>query len=121
MGKIFAAIDAQIIRPRTEASENEGFKATKDDIKSFYSQGAPKSYERTNAYNDSPRSTGVTGGDGNYDYSIYLEDPDYSTGKFSGHDVLEQAQFNGSGILGKPGTWKESEEDIKEAVVKNFS
>lgn len=121
MGKIFSAIDNQIIRPRTIASEEDGFKIAKEDIGSFYSQGKPKIYERTNKYGDSPRSSGVTGANGNYDYSIYLEDPDYSTGKFSGHDVLEQAQFNGSGILGKPGTWKESEEDIKEAIVKNFS
>lgn len=121
MGKIFSAIDAQIIRPRTVASEEDGFKATKEDIESFYSQGNPKRYERTWAYGNSPRSTGVAGGDGNYDYSIYLEDPEYHTGTYSGHKVLEEAQFNGSGILGKSGTWKESEEDIKEAIRNNFS
>lgn len=120
MGKIFAAIDAQIIRPRTVASEDDGFKATKDDIESFYSQGDPNSYVRTHAYGDSPRSTGVTGGDGEYDYSIYLEKHEYQTGT-PGFPVFEEAQWKGSGILGRGGTWFESEEDIKEALEKNFS
>lgn len=114
-------IDTQIIRPRTVASEKDGFKTTKDDINSFYTQGSPKRYERTGAYGNSPRSTGVAGGDGNYDYSIYLEDPEYSTGSYSGHKVLEEAQFNGSGILGKSGTWKESVEDVEESVRNNFN
>lgn len=121
MGKIFSAIDTQIIRPRTVASEEDGFKATKDDIESFYSQGNPKRYKRTGTYGNSPRSTGVTGSDGDYDYTIYLEDPEYHTGTYSGHKVLEEAQWKGSGILGRGGTWFESEEDIKEAVRNNFS
>ncbi len=32
MGKIFQAIDKQIIKPRVVASEREGFRKTKDDI-----------------------------------------------------------------------------------------
>lgn len=120
MGKIFAAIDAQIIKPRTVSSEDEGFKATKDDIENFYSQGNPTSYKRTNAYGDSPRSTGVTGENGDYDYSIYLEKHEYQTGT-PGFPVFDEAQWKGSGILGRGGTWFESEEDIKKAIMNNFS
>ena len=120
MGKIFSAIDKQIIRPRVNASYNEGISATIEDIMSFYFQGNPKRYVRTGAYGDSPNGTPPSGGNGKYDYSIYLERPEYNTGT-PGFPVLEQAQCNGSGILGRPNTWHESEEDIIEAVIRSFS
>ena len=62
MGKIFQAIDKQIIKPRVVAAEREGFQMTKEDIESFYMQGDPKRYKRTGAYGKSPESTGISGG-----------------------------------------------------------
>lgn len=121
MGKIFDAIDKQIIKPRVDASEQEGFQMTKEDIQSFYSQGNPVMYQRTGAYGNSPESSGVSGGNGNYHYNIHLNPPSYSTGTYDGQTVLQEAQYHGSGILGRAGTWFEAEEDIKQAVIKNFS
>ena len=120
MGKIFDAIENQIIKPRVDASEQEGFRMTKEDIESFYIQGNPRVYERTGAYGESPESTGVSGGDGNYRYSIRLNPHDYSTGT-PGFPVLQEAQYHGSGILGRAGTWFEAEKDIVAAIRKNFS
>ena len=120
MGKIFQAIDKQIIKPRAVAAEREGFQMTKEDIESFYMQGDPKRYERTGAYGESPESTGVSGGNGNYDYNIHLNRPAYSTGT-PGFPVLEEAQYHGSGILGRAGTWFEAQQDIEEALKKNFT
>lgn len=120
MGKIFDAIDRQIIRPRVMRSEQEGFQKTEEDVLMFYSQGNPVSYERTGKLGESPRTTGVSGGNGNYDYSIYLEHPVYSTGT-PGFPVLEEAQHNGAGILGKPNTWEDSVKDIEAAIRRNFS
>ena len=51
---------------------------------------------------------------------MYLEKHEYQTGT-PGFPVFEEAQWKGSGILGRGGTWFESEEDIKEALEKNFS
>ena len=129
MGKILDAIDAQIIKPRMISSEKESFIATKTDIQNFYTQGNPKYYAypakpkgtRTGAYGKSPRSTGVSGAKGNYKFSIYLEEPKYTTGTFDGHTVLEQIQWRGSGILGKAGTWFEAQQDIKSITIKNFT
>ena len=121
MGKIFDAIDKQIIKPRVDASESEGFQMTKEDIESFYSQGNPIRYIRTGAYGESPESSGVTGSNGNYHFNIHLNPPDYTTGTYSGQKVMEEAQYNGSGILGKPNTWDESVRDIEEAIRKNFT
>ena len=122
MGKIFNAIDRQIIKPRVMASEREGLAATYEDIYSFYIQGEPSRYKRTGAYGDSVCSTGVISeGNGNYHYRIYLDDPSYSTGTYDGHTVLEEAQYHGSGILGRGGTWYESEYDIIRAIQSNFT
>lgn len=121
MGKIFDAIDKQIIKPRVDASEQEGFQMTKEDIKSFYIVPEGNVYQRTGAYGNSPKSSGVSGGNGNYHYNIHLNPPSYSTGTYDGQTVLQEAQYHGSGILGRAGTWFEAEEDIKQAVIKNFS
>lgn len=120
MGKIFSAIDQQIIRPRVNAAYAEGYQATKEDIESFYTQGNPKVYQRTGAYGESPNSTPPHGANGDYDYNIRLDDPTYTTGNYDGHTVLEKAQYHGSGILGRAGTWYEAQEDIKQALEKNF-
>lgn len=121
MGKIFDAIDKQIIMPRVINSEQEGFQMTKEDIESFYIVPEGRFYKRTGAYGESPESSGVTGSNGNYHFNIHLNPPDYTTGTYSGHKVMEEAQYNGSGILGKAGTWFESEKDIEDALKKHFS
>ena len=121
MGKIFDAIDQQIIRPRVETSEQEALQITKEDIESFYIQGKPKFYKRTGAYGESPESSGVSGDNGKYHFDIYLNPPEYSTGTYSGQKVMEEAQWHGSGILGRAGTWFEAEQDIEDILRKNFS
>lgn len=120
MGIIFDEIDKQIIRPRVENVAREGFQMTQEDVQSFYVQGKPIRYKRTGALGRSPRESGVTGANGNYHYNIHLERPIYKTGT-PGFPVLEEAQYHGSGILGRAGTWYESVQDIEEAIKKNFT
>ena len=120
MGKIWNAVDRQVIRSRVYAAEAEGIASTFEAIGSFYGQGNPVLYQRTGNYGSSPYSSGVQGGGGKYDYTIGLVVSDYSTGNYSGQKVFEEIQHNGSGILGKPGTWDEAQESILDAVKKNF-
>lgn len=120
MGKIFEAIDKQIIKPRVDASKSGGLSKTKENVESFYSQGFPTQYLRTGALGESPESSGVSGGNGEYKYEIHLNEPTYSTGT-PGYPVLQEAQHNGSGILGKTGTWDYSIRDIEEELKKNFT
>ena len=121
MGIIMDAIDAQIIRPRVEASEQEGFQMTQTDIQNFYSSGSPVKYIRTGTYESSPRSSGVSGGNGNYHYDIHLNVAEYPYGKLSGLQIMNCIQNNGSGVLGTPGTWDDAVQDIIEAVKANFN
>lgn len=120
MGKIFNAIDLQELRPRINRACNEGFKLAKEDIASFYIQGKPKQYVRTGKYGKTPQVLRPTGSNGNYHYIIWLEPPEYTTGTYSGQKVMEEAQYHGSGILGRAGTWFEAEFDIVDAVKNAF-
>lgn len=121
MGKIMDAIDAQIIRPRVTAAESEGFQMTQTDIQEFYVSGSPRVYDRTGTYESSPRSSGVSGGNGNYHYEIHLNVAEYPYGNHSGLQIMTDIQNNGSGVLGTPGTWNNAAEDIIEAVKANFN
>ena len=121
MGKIMDAIDSQIIRPRVVASESEGFQMTQEDIQNFYSSGSPRYYQRTGTYESSPRSSGVSGGNGNYHYKIHLNVAEYPYGDHSGLQIMTDIQNHGSGVLGTPGTWADAAEDIIEAVKGHFS
>lgn len=119
MGKIMNAIDRQILKPRVIKAEQQGFQKTDEHMHDFHSQGRPVSYKWTHQIEETANRSGVSGGGGNYDYSIWLERPTYSTGS-PGFPVLEEAQNNGSGILGKPNTWEDSLRDIEEALQQNF-
>lgn len=121
MGKIMNAIDAEIIKPRVTASEQEGFAQTQVDIQEFYSSPTPVRYIRTGTYESSPRSSGVSGGNGNYHYDIHLNVAEYPYGKHSGMQIMTDIQNQGSGVLGTPGTWDDAVQDIIEAVKANFS
>lgn len=119
MGKILSEIDKQIIKPRVDAAYSEGFEMTKEDIESFYIQGNPVRYKRTGAYGESPDSIPPHGSNCEYHYNIHLNEHEYDTGT-PGYPVFQEAQYHGSGILGRAGTWLEAEYDIKQALEKNF-
>ena len=121
MGKIFDMINRQVIAPKVNAAYQEGFSKAKEDIESFYSQGSPRFYTRTGLYGLSPDSYPPSGfsNSGSYHYSIWLDHPAYFTGT-PGFPVLEEAQHNGSGILGKPNTWEEAVKDIEQALYNQF-
>lgn len=120
MGTIFAQIDKEI-RNRAKMAQIQGFRSTKMRIGTFYSQGSPVLYVRTGTYKGTPQSSGVSGGNGEYHYEIHLETPSYNTGKHDGATILEDIQNNGSGVLGKPGTWDEAVRDIEIALRSSFS
>lgn len=119
MGKIMNAIDRQIIRPKAIASEQQGFQKTDEHMRDFHSQGNPNSYVWTHKIEETANHSGVSGNNGNYDYSIWLERPTYYTGT-PAFPVLEKAQNNGAGILGKPNTWEDSMKDIEKSLKENF-
>lgn len=117
------ALDVVLKRIQAEAEAaidealSNGFEATKQNVEDFYSQGQPRYYQRTGQLGKTPESTGVSGHGNHYEAQIWLNgDYSYNTGTYSGAKVLSEAEMGGSGILGKPGFWEKSEEDIKRAL-----
>ena len=108
-----------------------GLNAARENTQGFYSQGSPKVYVRTGQLGRSPQSTGVSGAGNTYRTSVYLDVASTSypvpnplfdfdgTGRFShftSEEVFEAAENGTSGVLGKPGFWKKTEKEIKDAL-----
>lgn len=87
------------------------------ELNSFYAGGTPQYYNRTGTLGNSPEvkdmyatknEAGVTVG---LDQSI-----GYSTGTFTGAEVIDAAEYGRSGIVGRGGFWRRSEVEIRNAV-----
>lgn len=87
------------------------------ELNSFYAGGTPQYYNRTGTLGNSPEvkdmyatknEAGVTVG---LDQSI-----GYSTGTFTGAEVIDAAEYGRSGIVGRGGFWRRSEAEIHNAV-----
>ena len=106
----------------TKATSTQTPKA-KANAKQFYSQGSPKRYDRTGKYGDAPDSTGAQGGGGHVSTEIYMNESGhgYTTGTFSAREVWEAAENHTSGVLGKPGRWAQTEQDIEQLANKIFA
>lgn len=89
----------------------------------FYSQGSPKRYKRTGKYGDAPDSTGAQGGGGHVSTEIYMNESGhgYTAGTFSAREVWEAAENHTSGVLGKPGRWAQTEQDIEQLANEIFA
>lgn len=95
----------------------ESLHIMQNELNNFYAGGIPQYYKRTGTLGSSPEvkdmyatvnEAGVTVG---LDQSI-----GYSTGTFSGAEVIDAAEYGRSGIVGHGGFWRRSEAEIKNAV-----
>lgn len=93
----------------------------------FYTQGKPELYVRTGGLGDSPRTTSLKKSGNEVSFEAYLEPPSYKVpnpvfterhlpSRYSGSEVLGAAEVGQAGILGKPGFWKRSLDDMKKEL-----
>ena len=102
--------------------ESESYFSARKNLLYFYDTEPPHIYRRTGQLGNSPRTTGLTGGNGNYSADIYLDQGyEYSTGTYSTPKVFDEAEAGGSGIIGNSGFWQKTESDIAEAEFRIFS
>lgn len=96
-----------------------------DEMDRFYAGGTPVIYRRTDTLRNAPQvtdkyctsnSAGVT--------ASLNQDISYSTGTFSGLQVIDAAEHGKYGIVGEGGFWARSElrieETVDKAILKNF-
>lgn len=119
----------QIVQAKAEA---DMYKETGN----FYTSGNPRLYQRTGNLGSSPRTTGLSSGGNTISFEAYLDPGDYTAANarlrsmgfssyFSPLQVLTAAEHGASHILGRPGFWERSEEqiekDLNEVMAQFFS
>lgn len=88
----------------------------------FYTQGKPKRYKRTGKYGDAPESTGVIGSGNKLEVDIYMNPNNhgYQTGTFSAQEVWQAAETGSAGVLGLPGRWEQTKNDVEDIINEEF-
>ena len=116
MASLVNALQAEMREAMEETTDNSLADAQLN-TKAFYAGGIPVQYERTGQYGSSPNTHGVTGSGNTLFSDVYLDDEyKYNTGTYSARKVFEEAEIGGSGIVGTPGTWERTEEDIQRNI-----
>ena len=93
----------------------------KENVEHFYDSPDPKTYIRTGTLKESPNVSEVDFG-GNWS-SFYAEMDDgiqYNTGTFSGTEVLYATEYGEYGVIGNPGYWEKTEENIQKNLDESF-
>lgn len=103
-------------------TENKGYLKACENAVDFYTEGNPRVYNRTGTYGDAPDTTGVEGSGNNLSFKIYMNPSGhgYTTGTFSAQEVWEAAENHSYGVLGKPGRWAQTEQDIENIANEAF-
>lgn len=93
-----------------------------ENAENFYSVGDPDYYTRTGKYGDAPDTTDITGSGDYLQFEVYMNPSwhGYTTGTFSAQEVWEAAEDNTAGVLGLPGRWAQTENDIGQIVNEEF-
>lgn len=125
----FAQLQAECQKKMQKAmseAESKTYLNANENLTEFYSQGSPvvykRMYKRTGKLGNSARTTGVVGSGNHLHAEIYL-DPmyEYDTGTYTAAKVMAEAEVGGSGILGKSGFWRKTEEDAQRNINEAFS
>ena len=117
ISSLMAALQKDLRTAMTEISI-QGLMKAHENANEFYEQGKPDWYVRTGTYGTAPNSDGVKGFGNVQETEIYMEEAGhgYRTGTFSAREVWEAVESGSYGVLGKPGRWAETENDVKQIV-----
>lgn len=94
-----------------------------DNILGFYGGGEPNIYSRTGTLIDASDVTSVSGGSDSYEFTASMDGNkiSYSTGTFSGSQVVDATELGTSGVVGKSGYWEKTESEIPNIVDSELS
>lgn len=111
----------QDITKAMNQSKNEVERKLQENVADYYSVGNPNFYKRTETLLTSPKTTPVSGNGKEFEFTAYMDESiSYSTGTYSGAEVIDVTEKGVSGVLGKSGYFKRTEEEIPEIVNKNM-
>ena len=113
----FAALERQIMKDMQSAANRAKDKIEMElfmNVNGYYDGSTPQRYQRTGTLLTSPDSTPVQGSGKSLEFSVYMNDGiSYSTGTFSGAQVIDATERGGAGTIGNHGYFQKTEEAVQ--------
>ena len=121
----FAALERQIMRDMQSAARRSKDKIEMElfmNVNDYYDGSTPQRYQRTGTLLTSPDSTPVQGSGKHLEFSVYMNDGiSYSTGTFSGAQVIDATERGGAGTIGNHGYFQRTEEAAQKILDSEFN
>lgn len=121
----FAALERQIMKDMRNATNRAKNKIEMElfmNVNGYYDGSTPQRYQRTGTLLTSPDSTPVQGSGKHLEFSVYMNDEiSYSTGTFSGAQVIDATERGGAGTIGNHGYFQKTEEAVQSILDSEFN
>ena len=121
----FAALERQIMKDMQSAAQRSKDKIEMElfmNVNDYYDGSTPQRYQRTGTLLTSPDSTPVQGSGKHLEFSVYMNDGiSYSTGTFSGAQVIDATERGGAGTIGNHGYFQRTEEAAQKILDSEFN
>ena len=121
----FAALERQIMKDMQSAAKRSKDRIEMElfmNVNGYYDGSTPQRYQRTGALLTSPDSTPVQGSGKHLEFSVYMNDGiSYSTGTFSGAQVIDATERGGAGTIGNHGYFQRTEEAAQKILDSEFN
>ena len=123
--RTIAGLTAAIQREFHEAMRDTKQKVEtdlKENVAHFYKTPNPKTYDRTYTLRDeSPKVSDIDFGGNWAGFHAEMDDGiSYNTGTFSGTEVLYATEYGEYGVIGNPGYWQKTEDNIQKNIDESF-
>ena len=121
----FAALERQIMKDMRNVTNRAKNKIEMElfmNVNGYYDGSTPQRYQRTGTLLTSPDSTPVQGSGKHLEFSVYMNDEiSYSTGTFSGAQVIDATERGGAGTIGNHGYFQKTEEAVQSILDSEFN
>ena len=121
----FAALERQIMKDMRTAAQRAKDRIEMElimNVNGYYDGSTPQRYQRTGTLLTSPDSTPVQGSGKHLEFSVYMNDGiSYSTGTFSGAQVIDATERGGAGTIGNHGYFQRTEEAAQKILDSEFN
>ena len=121
----FSDLERQIMKDMQSAAQRSKDKIEMElfmNVNGYYDGSTPQRYQRTGTLLTSPDSTPVQGSGKHLEFSVYMNDGiSYSTGTFSGAQVIDATERGGAGTIGNHGYFQRTEEAAQKILDSEFN
>lgn len=121
----FAALERQIMKDMQSAARRSKDRIEMElfmNVNGYYDGSTPQRYQRTGTLLTSPDSTPVQGSGKHLEFSVYMDEGiSYSTGTFSGAQVIDATERGGAGTIGNHGYFQRTEESVQSILDSEFN